>query len=487
MYNTRTMAKEMRVLFLAAEALPFIKIGGLGDVAGSLPLAIHALNDNESGDYDIDIRIVLPFHPVLRSKALSLRPVAPFVLGHEDGDILVQAFETTSEGVTVYFIGGGPIDASGSVYSSNAVLDGEKYTFFSLAALELTKQIGWHPDILHANDWHTALALYGSLVQFWKEGYVRPASLLSLHNLPFLGPDVDEILQAYQIPLAQTDLPGWARKKPLPLGLWAADKIVAVSPTYAHEILTPEYSAGLEDFLTAHRKSVIGILNGLDVDSFSPMTDQEIVSNFSGETLELRSANKFALTKQTGLSTNLDIPLFGMVSRMEPQKGIDLVIGGLRKLGEKVAWQAVLLGAGDPQLEKSAHRLAKDFPDRVYLQTNYDAGFSRKIYAGADVLLMPSRYEPCGLSQMIAMRYGCVPLVRATGGLHDTVTDGETGFVFVNDKMQEFVAAMKRACSVYKTRETWMRLQLNGMSQDFSWNKSALEYGKLYQRLLLER
>jgi starch synthase len=263
-----------------------------------------------------------------------------------------------------------------------------------------------------------------------------------------MGPDVDFILQAYQIPLAQTDLPNWARKKPLPLGLWAADKIVAVSPTYAQEILTPEYSAGLDDFLITRRKSIVGILNGLDIESFSPMTDPDIPSNYSGESLETRSANKFALTKQSGLSTNLDIPLFGLVSRMEPQKGIDLVIKGLRKLGNQISWQAVLLGAGDPKLEKSAHRLAKDFPDRIYLQTNYDASFSRKIYAGADILLMPSRYEPCGLSQMIAMRYGCVPLVRATGGLHDTVTDGETGFVFVNDKVGEFVETMKRACRV---------------------------------------
>ena len=244
MYNIRTMAKELRVLFLAAEAVPYIKIGGLGDVASSLPLAINALNGKESGETEIDIRIVLPFHPVLRSKALAIRPIASFTLEHDNGAILVQAFETSLEGVPVYFIGGGPIDASGSVYSSDAVLDGEKYTFFSLAALELTRQIGWHPDILHANDWHTALALYGSLVQFWQEGSVRPATLITLHNLPYMGPDVDFILQAYQIPLAQTDLPNWARKKPLPLGLWAADKIVAVSPTYAQEILTPEYIFG---------------------------------------------------------------------------------------------------------------------------------------------------------------------------------------------------------------------------------------------------
>ncbi len=481
------MAKELRVLFLAAEAAPYIKVGGLGDVAGSLPPAIRALDVSNLGDLSVDIRLVLPFHSVLRSKALSLRPIPPFTIKRKEGELSVQAYETVLAGVPVYLIGGQPVESGPSVYSSDPELDGEKYTFFSLAALELTRQIGWHPDILHANDWHTALVAYSSLVQFWQEGTVRPASLVTLHNLPFLGPEVSDILESYGVPLAQTDLPSWARRKPLPLGLWAADRIVAVSPTYAHEILTPEYSAGLEEFLSQRRRTIVGILNGVDVESYSPETDTDIAMRYSVESLETRSANKFELTKMTGLSTNLDIPLFAMVSRMEPQKGVDLIISAFRKLGDKQPWQAVLLGAGDPKLEKSAARLAQEFPDRIYLQTNYDAVLSRKIYAGADILLMPSRYEPCGISQLIAMRYGCVPLVRATGGLHDTVTDGETGFVFVNAKVAELVEAMKRACRVYENREAWTQFQQNGMLQDFSWKRSALAYVQLYQRMLMER
>lgn len=172
---------------------------------------------------------------------------------------------------------------------------------------------------------------------------------------------------------------------------------------------------------------------------------------------------------------------------MDSQKGIDLIISGLRKLGDTVPWQAVLLGAGDPKLEKSARRLVKEFPERVYLQTKFDSSLARKIYAGADILLMPSRYEPCGLSQLIAMRYGCVPLVRATGGLHDTVTDGETGFVFINAKIRDLLEAMKRAIRVYQNQEAWTRMQQNGMVQDFSWKQSALQYLALYKRLMIEK
>jgi starch synthase len=479
--------KEIRILYLAAEAAPIVKVGGLADVAGSLPQAIKSLPPEETGEVIPDIRLAIPFHSVLRSKALQLRPIPTFTLAFEGGELPVQAFETTLEGVPVYLIGGGPIETSGAVYSSNEEQDGQKYTFFSLAALELTKRIGWIPDVLHANDWHSALAAYGNLVHYWQEATERPACLITVHNLPFLGPDVGPILESFGLPLAQTDLPNWARVKPLPLGLWAADAIVAVSPTYANEILTPDYSAGLEGFLTTRKRSIFGILNGLDIDRFDPAGDEVISSKYSLDSLEVRPSNKFALLNQAGLSTDLDIPLFGLVSRMDPQKGIDLVISGLRKLGNRAPWQAVLLGAGDPKLERSARRLAKEFPERVYLQTKYDEALSRMIYAGADVLLMPSRYEPCGLSQMIAMRYGCVPLVRATGGLHDTVTDGETGFVFLKPKVKDFVETMERAMQVYQNQDVWTRMQHNGMLQDFSWRNSANAYVKLYQRLLLEQ
>lgn len=477
------MPKTIKVLFLASEADPFVKVGGLGDVAGSLPRALRALPSELTGDINVDVRLVLPFHAVIRSKTASLRPVSPFALKREGEEVQVEGFETVLDGMPVYFVGGGPIDSSGSVYSSNPDIDAEKYTFFSLAALELIKQLNWHPDVVHANDWHTALATYGLLVQQWQEGQSRPASIITIHNLPFLGPDVHKWLDLYDIPLAQTDLPGWARLKPLPLGIWSADSIVAVSPTYADEMLSAEYGAGLEDFLKSRRENLTGILNGLDVGSFNPATDEDIAMQFTVESLDERGVNKTALARLIGLSTDRDIPLFGVVSRLEPQKGIDLVLDGLRKMVD-IPWQAVILGTGDPKLEESARKLAADFPERVHFEAKYDAKLARLIYAGADIFLMPSRYEPCGLSQMIAMRYGCIPVVRAVGGLHDTVTDGETGIVFIQPKLKDFIAAIRRAVNLFKNEQAWRTMQINGMNQDFSWTNSALRYLELYKRLI---
>jgi len=480
------MSKTLKVLFLAAEADPFVKVGGLGDVAGSLPRALRALSPDLTGDVLLDVRLVLPFHPVIRSNITSLHSFPPFTLRRDGEEILVEVFETTLGEMPVYFIGGGPIDASGSVYSSNSEIDGEKYTFFSLAALELAKQLIWHPDVVHANDWHTALTAYGLLVQHWHDGEPRPASLITVHNLPFLGPDVHKVLAKYAIPLAQTDLPDWARLKPLPLGLWSADAIVAVSPTYADEMLSKDYGSGVQDFLKTRRENLTGILNGLDVNSFNPATDEAIAAQFTAESLDQRKANKIALAARVGLVADQVIPLFGVVSRMDPQKGIDLVLDGLRKMVD-TPWQAVILGTGDPKLEESARQLQKDFPERVYIEAKYDSRLARQIYAGADIFLMPSRYEPCGLSQMIAMRYGCVPVVRAVGGLHDTVTEGETGFVFIKPQVKDFTAAVQRALDTYRDKEAWRTMQKNGMSQDFSWTKSALKYFELYRRLISAR
>lgn len=480
------MSDQIKVLFLAAEADPFVKVGGLGDVAGSLPRALCALSPEVTDGVSIDVRLVLPFHPILRSKTSFLRPITPFPLQREDGEVLVEAFETSYEDVSVYFIGGGAIDSSSSIYSANPDTDGEKYTFFSLAALGLIKQLGWHPDIVHANDWHTALAVYALLVQHWQERQPRPASLITVHNLPFLGPDVDKLLEAYHVPLAQTDLPDWARLKPMPLGLWAADAIVAVSPTYADEILSPDYGSGLQDFLKTRRENLTGILNGLDENNFDPGIDTDIAAQFTIDTLDQRAVNKTALTNQVNIVSDPNVPLLGVVSRMDPQKGIDLVIKGLRKLAD-VPWQAVILGTGDPKIEKAAHKLAEDFPERVRIEAKYDAKLARQIYAGADIFLMASRYEPCGLSQMIAMRYGCVPVVRAVGGLHDTVTDGETGFVFIKPTVKDFVAATQRALDTFQDKAAWRTLQQNGMSKDFSWANSARRYFELYQRLIADR
>jgi starch synthase len=472
------MSQTINILFLAAEAEPFVKVGGLGDVAGTLPRALRALSN---GDVKVDVRLALPYHTVIRAD--TIRPVGIYSIPRGDSEIQVEAFEGNLDGLPVYFLNGDPIRASGSVYSSNNKLDGEKYTFFSLAALELPRQIGWEPDIIHANDWHTALAAYGNLVKRWGEKTRKVSSIVSIHNLPFLGPDVSATLEAYGLPLANTDLPDWARVMPMPLGLWASDAIVAVSPTYADEILHEEFGSGLQEFFRNRTDSLSGILNGLDTVSYDPQTDAALGMNYNADTLSMRPINKTALQERVGLPVLSDVPLMGMVTRMDVQKGVDIALKGLKLLG-KQKWQFVLLGAGDPKLEAMAKKLQEEMPDCVRVETRYDAKLARQIYAGADLFLMPSRYEPCGISQMISMRYGCVPLVRAVGGLHDTVTDSETGFVFVDSKIKSFNDTVRRALNLYPYHSRWAALQKAGMALDFSWPHSARKYLELYKKLI---
>jgi starch synthase len=309
--------------------------------------------------------------------------------------------------------------------------------------------------------------------------------VITIHNLPYLGPNVKDILEEYGLPLANTDLPEWARVMPMPLGLWASDAMVAVSPTYADEILHPEFGSGLQDFFRNRTESLHGILNGLDTASFDPQTDPTLAANFNAGSLSVRPQNKAALQERVGLPVNSDVPLLAMVSRMDQAKGIDIALRGLKMMA-KQDWQLVLLGAGDPRLEAMAKKLQEEMPSRIRVETRYDAKLARQIYGGSDIFLMPSRYEPCGIAQMIAMRYGSVPLVRAVGGLHDTVTDSETGFVFVDTKVKSFNDALRRALNLFPYRSRWQNLQLAGMAQDFSWANSARKYLELYTKLISE-
>lgn len=472
------MSKTINVLFLAAEADPFIKVGGLGDVAGSLPHALRALSNDE---IKLDVRLVLPYHPAV--KAENLRPLEVFSLPRSGSEVGVEAFETTLNGMPVYFIGGEPIRANGSVYSLDAKLDAEKYTFFSLAALELPNQLNWQPDVVHANDWHTALSIYGNLTKRWEANARHVAGVVSLHNLPFMGPDVSALLEAYGIKLAQTDLPDWARVMPLPLGLWASDAIVAVSPGYAGEVLTEEFGCGLHDFLQLRKETISGVLNGIDTVSFDPVIDKNIGVNYDSTTIEKRVINKKLLQDRLGLKLDPDVPLLAVISRMDVQKGVDLAFTALKNM-KRVDFQAVILGTGDPKLEESARELQALFPEKIKAELRFDAKLARQIYAGADMILMPSRYEPCGLAQMIAMRYGCVPVVRAVGGLKDTVKQAETGFVFEKIHHMSLVGAVKTAMKSMKDKETWRTIQRAGMQMDFSWEASARAYLELYLSLV---
>ncbi|MBE7435376.1 MAG: glycogen synthase [Anaerolineales bacterium] len=472
------MPKTINVLFLAAEADPFIKVGGLGDVAGVLPRELRALSTDE---VTLDVRLVLPHHQSV--KAENLRPVELFSIPRGNSEVGVEAFETSHDGMPVYLINGDPIRSGGSVYSLDTKLDTEKYVFFSLAAIELTKHINFQPDVIHANDWHTALSVYVNLTKRWEAGAKHVAGLITLHNLPFMGTDVGALLDSYKIKLAQTDLPEWARVQALPLGLWASDAIVAVSPGYAKEVLTEEFGCGLQDFLSQRSETLSGILNGIDTVSFDPATDRALSVNYDLETLDRRAENKELLQEKLGLARNPHVPLLGIVSRMDVQKGIDLAFSALKSM-KNTNFQAVILGTGDPKLEEAARELQTNFPEKIKAELRFDANLARQIYAGADMLLMPSRYEPCGLAQMIAMRYGCVPVVRAVGGLKDTVIQNETGFVFEKAHHMSLTGAIKAAIKVLEDREKWSAIQRKGMSQDFTWKASAKKYLELYDSLV---
>lgn len=479
------MPETLNVLFLAAEADPFIKVGGLGDVAGSLPRYLRSLPPEAVGGATLDVRLALPLHPLLKSSLRGLRALALFALPYRDGSLQVQVFGTTLDGMPVYFVDGLPISSSGSVYSSDPALDAEKYAFFALAALELTHQLDWHPNVVHANDWHSALACYALLLKRWDGQFPGVTSVITVHNLPFMGPDLGSTMKDYGLMQVQTGLPDWANVRPLPLGLWASDAIVAVSPSYAREIQTPAHGAGLEDYLRARHDTLNGILNGIDYEAYNPALDSALASNFGIPTLERRRLNKSALQVRLGLPAAPDAPLLAVVSRMDPQKGVDLIPRALRSLGT-LDWQAVILGTGDPEIERAVQQLQPEFPGRVRVELKYDAGLARQIYAGSDLLLMPSRYEPCGLSQMIAMRYGCLPLVSAVGGLKDTVIDGETGFIISKPTAARLAAGVTSALAIYPDRPRWEGIQRAAMEQDFSWSASAGQYAHLYQRLVAQ-
>lgn len=495
--------QPLRVLFLVAEADPFMKVGGLGDVGGSLPRAINRLNhlpnstSGDTGNADqqlVDIRVVLPYHGAITTTATDLRPVVSFNVHHRDGALPAQVYDLDMEGIPVYLISGDPIPTDKPIYTGDPEIDGNKYSFFSVAALELGKALGWQPDLIHANDWHTAPAIYAQKVHPEQTTFARSATLLGIHNLPYLGSGTAPSLSAFGLPPATgSPLPEWAQHLPLPLGLLAADHIVAVSPTYAKEILTPEFGQGLSGFLQERSGSISGILNGFDQGLWNPLTDTNLAANYDQHNLDPRAANKRALQVELGLEPEPDTPLLSMVTRMESQKGVDLALNALRQFdisgeGIRPNWQAVILGTGSHNLEEAARQMQADFPGRVRAVIAYDAPLSRRIFAGADAVLIPSRYEPCGLVQMIAMRYGCVPIARAVGGLKDTIhpypKTNATGFLFLDPTPEALSGTIRDVLALYVDRKAWRNIQRAGMIQDFSWERSAQQYLSLYRSMV---
>ena len=493
--STSRALSRINVLFIASEADPFVKVGGLADVAGSLPRALKRVHHIASVDrFEIDVRLVIPYHPHIHVEPHSPQLVAEYTVQATNASIQAKAFSLVDDGLPVYLISGEPIDEETGVYSADLEADGYKYVYFSLAALELARQLDWKPDILHANDWHTAAAVYALAFKKNVPFFSSTKSLLTIHNLPYLGSMTPPALESFGLPPAShSELPSWARQMALPLGMLAADAIVAVSPGYAREILTEEFGSGLDAFLKAHSSKISGILNGLDTHKWDPTSDKDLELNFSSSSLSERQANKTFLQSELGLEIDPRIPILSMVTRMDPQKGVDLAVDAMRSIllsKDTPSPQMVFLGTGNPVLESAVSQMEPDFPHAVRTRSEFNEPLGHHIYAGADILLMPSRYEPCGLAQMIAMHYGCVPIARATGGLKDTIhdpaqSDLSTGFLFTPPTPEALAVAIRRALTVYdRDPSGWHAIQQRGMQQDFSWNRSAKEYMEQYKFLL---
>lgn len=475
----------LNVLFIAAEADPLVKAGGLGDVAGSLPVALNQLSDVR-----VDVRVAIPFYNSIKRKNNEFEKVGDIEVPSIDGIVSGEVFTTTIAGVTFYLISGEPITRIEETYSADFKSDAEKFIFFSLACLRLPTILKWRCDVLHAHDWHTAVAIHQLRTNRHPSEFLASTRcVLTVHNLPFMGTGSEYALTKYNIkPSHNKNLPGWARTLPLPMGLASADRIVAVSPTYAREIMTPDFGCDLQGFLQTRQSRISGILNGIDIDSWDPANDAAITTKFDAGRLDARLKNKRSLLKEFQLTYNDFTPLLILISRLDRQKGIDIVLEGLRMIDD-YPWQAILLGTGDKRIELDCRSLEAEMPDRVRAAITFDSTLSRRMYAGADILMMPSRYEPCGLSQMFAMRYGCLPVARATGGLVDSIIDPKTGstgtgFLFSRIDPRSFAQTMRRAFDTFAQKNTWRTMQINAMAQNFSWQKSAEEYLILYQNLI---
>jgi starch synthase len=471
----------MKVLFLSAELAPFAKVGGLGDVAAELPPVLRKLG--------VDIRLCVPLHASIDRQSLDLQAVGELDVPCRPEFGRATIWRSKLGGVTVYWVDGIPIQEMEGIYSRPEE-EARKYVFWSLSSLQIGLLGEWQPDIVHGNDWQSGPAVAAMAEVSANTGNPPLArSLLTVHNLPYMGAGSEDELTACGVnPVRGKGLPDWAVHVPLPMGLVSADRISTVSPTYAREIQTPEYGNGLDSMLRERRRRLSGILNGIDTGRWDPASDSALPVKFDMDSMPSRSAVKRSLQAELGLPLEAETPLVGMIGRLDRQKGVDLALEALETLGE-LAWQWVLLGVGEPGLEDLARGFATRHPNRARAELRFDSTLARRLYAGADMLLVPSRYEPCGLSQMIAMRYGAVPIVRATGGLKDTVRDVDargrgTGFVFEAASAQALAAAVRRALQAYADPAGWRELQRAGMRTDHSWTVSAEAYFDLYEEML---
>lgn len=475
----------MNILIVASEAHPFIKTGGLGDVIGALPVALNYLG--------ADVRVVIPnYRDIKKEIKENLKYIDNFTVNVGWRNQYCGILEYEHEGVKFYLLDNEYYFNRGGLYGYYD--DGEKFAFFDRAVLEFVKHIDWVPDILHCNDWQTGMVPVLLKLEYSKEEkFKNMKTMFSIHNLFFKGmfdPKVLPELFGYDYESFNNgSLEHYGAVSFLKGGINYADKVTTVSKSYAEEIKTPEYGEQLEGLLR-YRSSVLeGIVNGIDYKEYNPEEDKYIYSTYSVNDLENKKINKEELQKELGLTVNKDVPMVGLVSRLTHQKGCDLIINILEEL-LKEDIQVVVLGTGDCMYEESFKSFQGRYPNKISANIKFSNELAHKIYAASDMFLMPSLFEPCGLGQLIALRYGSIPIVRETGGLKDTVTpyneydETGNGFGFKNYRFEELLNIIKYALKIYENKDKWNNIVRQAMSADNSWEKSAKEYIEIYNKLI---
>lgn len=472
----------MEVLFVAAEGTPLVKVGGLADVIGSLPKAL-----NQSGH---DVRIMLPRYGIIDTDRFPLLPVIDDVrlqVVTKEKKVSLKVTELWDK-VKVYLVDSDDFSNSGEVYGK---ADLERFLLFCRSAFDMLSRLDWQPEVIHCHDWHTAL------IPMWvkREG-LKYATVFTIHNLAYQGSFDHTFLAHSEL---DKDWQLWPPDAPDPVlnfmsqGILWADVVTTVSKTYAKEILTPEYGEGLERLLCYRREQLVGIVNGLDYEEYNPAADRFIPVQYDVSTVEKKLGNKLALQRHAGLTEDMEVPLIGIVSRLDEQKGLDIVIESFDYFFQETKAQMVILGRGREQYHSLLKQAADRYPERLAVFIEFNDILARLIYAGCDIFLMPSRFEPCGLGQLIAMRYGAVPVVRHTGGLADTVEDltpdlrKGSGFAFKDYDSESMLVAVKRAVESYRRKEAWWGVVRRIMALDFSWQASAKKYESLYRSLLEQK
>jgi len=480
----------LNIVFVASEASPLAKTGGLADVAGSLPHALQHLGH--------DVTVILPYYRQhIAALEIDVVPLDdPIHLWADGQHRWIPLHEVTVEGLRFILVEQddlfdrvGLYGPPGGAFEDNPL----RFTLFTRAALEAACRLGRPVDIFHCHDWQTAMLPLLLHRQYLHQPAIADAKCVyTIHNLAYQGVFSPDWVARLGIPADLFHPAGYefhAHANFMKAGILMADHVTTVSSTYAEEILTPEYGWGLDGFLHLNSDKLSGIVNGLDVSEWNPGRDKLIAKTYAPGRMKGKQECKADLQDQGGLEQNPDTPILTMVSRLAEQKGVDLVLTGVLEWLH-AGYQVVLLGSGDPAYESILHNLADAHPKQMYFHGGFDEQLAHKIYAGGDIFLMPSRFEPCGLGQLMAMRYGNIPVARATGGLKDTVLDYDvdkasaTGFTFVEAEANAFKEAVGRAIEVFQNKSAWRRLVGQAMRRDSSWEASAEKYLEIYQSLL---